>query len=177
MDMMDRKVDSIKRNDITGTSTGSGCLYILVISVLIVFGVLSLMVSMRSSGEQYSCQSNCKNIGTALEMYSTDYNGNYPSSMNLLTGNYLRHIPTCLVSGTDTYSSGYQVYNNPGMEIHRFTFFCNGNNHTYSPTYHKLFFLIPVIIKHKSEIPENYPQYNSTDGLIWRPASSMTKIK
>lgn len=49
----------------------------------------------RGSGKLTRCTSNLRVIGTALEMYSTDWSGRYPLEQALLTPNYLKAIPTC----------------------------------------------------------------------------------
>ena len=41
------------------------------------------------------CQANLKNVRTAIEMYQTDWDGEVPSSLTLLTPNYLKTIPQC----------------------------------------------------------------------------------
>ncbi len=48
-----------------------------------------------------------KKIATALEMYTTDNAGRYPTSLSALAkyGMYLRTIPTCPAAGCDTYSA------------------------------------------------------------------------
>ncbi len=92
------------------------------------------------------CMSNCKNIGTALEMYSTDNSGHYPTSLKKLVPDYLKFIPTCAAAGKDTYSATYESGMNPDW----YKFHCSGAHHT------------------KVGAPPNYPQYNSTQGLIRR---------
>ncbi|MCE1245369.1 MAG: hypothetical protein LWY06_01860 [Firmicutes bacterium] len=47
----------------------------------------------KAKGELTATVSNMKNIGTALEMYSTDYNGKYPEKLAKLAPNYLKTIP------------------------------------------------------------------------------------
>lgn len=79
----------------------------------------------RSAGQLTACKSNLKNIGTACEMYCTDYAGRYPESLALLTPQYLRQIPSCPVAGTDTYSAGFQSAAAPDL----FTVVCQGHNH------------------------------------------------
>jgi hypothetical protein len=88
----------------------------------------------KAQGQFTACTSNLKNLGTALEMYSTDYKGKYPpvdSGLSLLTPNYLKTIPACPAAGKVTYSytggpdaalngPGYQDY----MELR-----CVGSNH------------------------------------------------
>ncbi len=49
-----------------------------------------------------ACKSNLKNIGTALEMYSSDHGGEYPPSLATLSPEYLKRIPECPLAGQDT---------------------------------------------------------------------------
>ena len=73
------------------------------IEVFVVLGGIALVVAQlrpkviraRSRGGLTQCKSNLKNIGTALEMYSTDYEGKYPSGLSSLVPNYLKAIPDC----------------------------------------------------------------------------------
>lgn len=93
-----------------------------------------------------ACKSNLKNLGTALEMYSTDNAGRYPSGFALLTPNYLKTIPTCPTVGSVTYR--YVSASEPDA----YTIVCGGTNHG------------------GAGIREtNYPQYTSVTGLIERP--------
>ena len=105
----------------------------------------------RSGGGQLpACKSNLKNIGTACEMYSTDFAGHYPPTgkLFLLTPNYLKTIPTCVAASKDTYSATYRgSLGSPDA----YTFYCAGNNHENAGT------------------PANFPQYNSVAGLISQP--------
>lgn len=91
-----------------------------------------------------ACESNEKNIGTALELYSDDHAGAYPRSLGELTPKYLKVIPTCPAAGQDTYSSRYQVAASPAA----YSFFCQGTNHE------------GVGLK------ADFPQYTSTQGLV-----------
>lgn len=102
----------------------------------------------RAQGQLTACKSNEKNIATALEMYSTDNAGRYPTSTAaLVEGKYLRHIPTCPGAGRDTYSETYKVASMPDV----YTFHCSGENHKGANT------------------PADYPQYNAVMGLVDRP--------
>jgi hypothetical protein len=92
-----------------------------------------------------ACESNEKNCGTALEMYSTDFGGRYPASMSLLTPKYLKVIPTCPAASSDTYSSSYVVASGPDA----YTFVCRGSNHS-------------DLLNGSS----SFPQYNSAQGLV-----------
>jgi hypothetical protein len=63
------------------------------------------MVTKRSSQPPVmGCKSNLKNLGTAVEMYADDWNGEYPRSLGLLTPNYIKIIPECPEVGSVTYS-------------------------------------------------------------------------
>jgi len=89
------------------------------------------------------CESNLKNMGTALEMYSTDNNGKYPVSLAGITPNYLIKIPSCPSAQKDTYSGSYKC----SSRYDSYTIMCKGHNHS------------------DTETPENYPRYDSTQGL------------
>jgi hypothetical protein len=101
----------------------------------------------RAQGQFIACKSNCRNIGTALEMYSSDFEV-YPSAMKKLVPKYLRTMPTCPASGSDTYSSSYLVRMNRDGKGGDYIFFCSGSNHS------------------AVGAPPNFPQYQSTTGLI-----------
>jgi len=127
------------------------------IELMIVIAIIAILAAIlvpnflraRAQGQFTQCQSNCKNIGTALEMYSTDHSGHYPegsSALSLLTPDYLKIIPTCASAGTDTYTNAYSGATNPDA----YTFYCSGTNHS------------------AVGVSANFPQYNSTRGLIPR---------
>ncbi len=55
----------------------------------------------RTGGQFACCESNLKNIATALEMYATENKGNYPPSLEYLTADkYIKALPECPVSYT-----------------------------------------------------------------------------
>ena len=100
------------------------------------------------------CKSNLKNIGTALEMYSTDYSGHYPRNLAMLTPNYLKTIPEC--PGVHGNSLGYFAdfgpkagYNSRGYRDY-YIVECNGEGHP------------------DEGVTRNYPQYDAISGLIER---------
>lgn len=93
----------------------------------------------RAHGQLTACKSSLKNIGTALEMYSTDYRGNFPSSLGKLTPNYLKTLPSCPAAGLDTYSGSYSVGANSYLVR------CSGKNHT--------------------TLERDFPRYSSLKGL------------
>ena len=67
----------------------------------------------RGQGQLTACKSNLKNIGTGLEMYSTDWSGRYPEDIDAITPDYLVRIPECPSAGTDTYSATCLLYTSP----------------------------------------------------------------
>ena len=122
---------------------------VALIIILLLFGVAAVamvpsFIRARARGPSTGCESNLKNIGTALEMYSTDNSGRYPPHLSYLVPNYLRAIPTCLSAGADTYSPGYVFASHPDA----YTFCCRGSNHTVEG------------------FAANFPQYNSSNGLV-----------
>ena len=128
------------------------------IELMIVIAIIAILAAIlvpnfvraRAQGHLTACKSNLKNIGTALEMYSTDHAGRYPLTATglqqaLTTGNnggYLKTIPTCPAAGSITYT--YTSTSTPEI----YTVYCNGSNHT-------------VL-----DVSANYPQFNSLQGLI-----------
>jgi type II secretory pathway pseudopilin PulG len=100
----------------------------------------------RARGRLTACKSNLKNIGTALEMYSTDHAGRYPLRFRDLTPNYLKTIPTCPTAGIVTYL--YAGAAHPDL----YTVVCAGLHHAA-----------------QGITTPNYPQYTSITGLIERP--------
>ena len=137
-----------------------GCLSPLGFFVILgVTGVLAAIlvpnfIRARSRGQLTACKSNLKNIGTAFAMYSTDYRGMYPKTLDLLTPNYLKSIPECPSAGRVTYTmKSTAAYNTAGFQDYYFIR-CEGKNHT------------------AVSVAENYPQYDGIQGLIERPPSS-----
>ncbi|MGE0491095.1 MAG: hypothetical protein AB7S38_17945 [Vulcanimicrobiota bacterium] len=117
-------------------------------SLLLAAVVVPNFTRAPSRGMLTACKSNLKNMGTALEMYSTDWSGRYPPDIRLLTPNYLKTVPTCPGAGSDTYTSTYRWHAEPDA----YTIFCRGENH------------------HSASIrTANYPQYTAVQGLIERP--------
>jgi prepilin-type N-terminal cleavage/methylation domain-containing protein len=122
------------------------------IELMIVIAIIAILAAIlvpnfiraRAQGQVTACKSNLKNIGTAMEMYSTDAAGRYPTSLNNLTPNYLKSIPTCPSAGSATYTGGFTSASNPDA----YTVVCTTNNHS------------------AVSAGSNYPQYNSVQGLV-----------
>lgn len=134
-----------------GGGTGNVVAILAVVGVVMVGGVALLaailvpnFIRARAQGQFTACKSNLKNIGTALEMWSTDNSGRYPTDLRLLTPNYLRSIPTCASASLDTYSRGFVSASHPDA----YTVVCTGQNHR------------------AVDAGTNFPQYNSVQGLV-----------
>lgn len=91
-----------------------GLAVLVVLAGLLVLNALSAQMN-RSHGILTACESNLRNISTALEMYSVDHGGTYPHGVERLTPNYLRVIPTCPAAEADSYSATYKTFNNPAV--------------------------------------------------------------
>jgi serine/threonine protein kinase len=117
--------------------------------VMAFFILVPNFISARSSGQLAACESNIKNIATALEMYGTDNKGAYPPSLEYLvkplpSASYMKTLPLCPACRL---SYSYSVNNN----IQNFTIWCNGKgSHRYAGLPHN----------------ECYPQYTPERGLI-----------
>ncbi len=131
------------------------------IELMIVIAIIAILAAIlvpnfiraRAQGQLTACKSNLKNIGTAMEMYSTDWSGKYPvgASMPKLTPNYLKTIPECPAAGSITYKAviGSTAYNSPAFQDYYFIS-CSTSNHT------------------SVSVPAGYPQYDGISGLIER---------
>ncbi|MBI2252054.1 MAG: prepilin-type N-terminal cleavage/methylation domain-containing protein [Armatimonadetes bacterium] len=122
------------------------------IELMIVIAIIAILAAIlvpnfiraRAQGQVTACKSNLKNISTALEMYSTDSKGRYPTTLGTLVSNYLRAVPTCPSAGSDTYTAGYTSVQSPDG----FTVWCTGTYHSGVGS------------------GANMPQYSAVGGLI-----------
>jgi serine/threonine protein kinase len=76
-------------------------LIVSTVIIIIMMVVVPRLYMARLDGRYTHCMSNLKNMGTALEMYSTDHGGLYPSSLTLLVPRYIDELPTCSLSTCD----------------------------------------------------------------------------
>lgn len=106
----------------------------------------------HSQGPLTACKSNLKNMGTAMEMYSTDWSGKYPHNVGYLTPNYLKTMPDCPKAKRPTYKMTFGESAPYNTQSYRDYYFieCTGGNHL------------------EVDVPWNYPQYNGIIGLIER---------
>lgn len=135
------------------------------IELMIVIAIIAILAAIlvpnfiraRAQGQLTACKSNLKNIGTAMEMYSTDWSGKYSGKTSSagfgLTPNYLKTIPQCPTAGSVTYSAQYgssAPYNSSAKFKDYYYINCVGANHT------------------AVDVQGNYPAYNGISGLIER---------
>jgi type II secretory pathway pseudopilin PulG len=130
-----------------------GLLFIAAVCIIFVaLAIIPNFVRARAQGRLTACKSNLKNIGTAMEMYSTDYDGKYPPNLNLLTPKYLKTIPVCPTARANRYFTtlGPEAPLNYDSFEDYYLIECAGTAHSiYSA-------------------PPFYPKYSGIEGLIDR---------
>jgi hypothetical protein len=70
-------------------------------------------------------------LGAALYDYSLEHAGSYPERLDELVPKYIKALPVCPSTGTDTYSAGYKT---SGVERRDFALSCTGNHESWAPT-------------------------------------------
>ena len=138
--------------------SGSSVVSTVILLLLIVFAIGATLVPnflrARGSGQLAACESNLKNIGTALEMYAADYGGNYPPSLVYLTDyNYFKVLPHCPTKSNSPYL--YEV----NSDFDYYTLTCGGKPKCHIET--------GTVAKTGS-----WPQYVPYNGVILRPINS-----
>lgn len=117
--------------------------------------LLLSLAAVACRGTATACKSNLKNLATALEMYASDHQGHYPPELSfLVSGRYLKTIPTCPSAGTDTYSRSYIRLSDPD----NFALCCAGNHHA------------------PSMIAPNNPAYSADQGVISKALDSAQPV-
>ena len=131
-----------------------GIFFWIVAALIIMIVVLPFIITnyfrAKSHRDYAGCYSICKNIGTALEMYSTDNSGHYPKSLKQLVPKYLLSIPPCPAAGKETYSSSYTSATYPDS----YTFYCKGHYHS------------------GVGVGQDKPDYSSTSGMTAKTDSA-----
>jgi hypothetical protein len=116
----------------------------------------------HSHDKSVGCKSSLIHLGTAMKMYSADFDGHYPRSLSLLTPNYLKSLPECPVAGGMNYrvELGPQAPMNKDKLEEYFVIECVGAHH--------IDLRMPEDPKYDPDfrLPPDYPKYNSVDGLI-----------
>ncbi len=78
-----------------------------------------------------ACKTNLKNIGTAMEMYATDWSGRYPPNLETLVPEYLDELPSCPAAGEFRYAfEGSESERNINRYRDYFYLYCQGEHHT-----------------------------------------------
>lgn len=133
------------------------------IELLIAIAIIAILVAIlvpnfrraRLRSQHVTCSTNCKNVATALEVYSVDHQGRYPSNSGLpglnqlINGGNIGRIPTCPSAGQVTFVD-FESSGTPDS----FSFTCVGNNH--GQLWGGL-------------VGDNFPQYHSGAGLTDQP--------
>lgn len=120
---------------------------------LVVCGLAALIVPQfvlaRKQGQLSDCKSQFKNIGVALEMYSTVWGGHYPRNLNQLIPKYLPRLPECPAAGRMTYRAdfGRHAAGNTRHVEDYYILECAGENHV------------------GLGVAPNYPAYDTDNGL------------
>ena len=98
--------------------------------VLLVVLVVTGIQNRYRQRKLFECKTNLRDLATSMEMYSTDWNGHYPTNLEKLTPKYIEKIPVCPSS-----QHGYKVIlgpdapgNAPKFEDY-FYLCCEGLNH------------------------------------------------
>ncbi|MGV8122362.1 MAG: hypothetical protein AB2L14_21590 [Candidatus Xenobiia bacterium LiM19] len=127
--------------------------FILFIVTAYMYGQLS---AARPRAMLRMCEANCRNIGTALEMYAADNDAHYPGRLEQLTPDYIKYLPKCGTEAKHRYTDSYET----DMEHQNYTFCCKGDNHIIRIRV----FDIPVT-GNLGAVPD-YPRYSKKSGLI-----------
>lgn len=126
----------------------------ILLSTALVVGLAILLptfIRCRCQSSLTACKTNLKNIGTALEMYSSN-NGSYPKDLSGLTPDYLKAIPKCSTGKpyqASISSGAYQVTCSGGWHGR------GGLTGTHSAASHTQVKTAP-----------NSPAYSSSEGLL-----------
>lgn len=108
--------------------------------LLVVLGVVALFMGVllriywkaKPGSDLVLCKSNLSKIGTALEKYSFDHNGEYPASLDALVPKYVEAVPDCPAAGAQTYRAkfGPSAPKNSHGSKQYYYIECAGANHT-----------------------------------------------
>lgn len=121
----------------------------IVIAIIAILAAILVpnMVRSKNQAKLSSCKQNVRSMASAIESYATDSGGRYPTALGSIAPNFIKTLPTCPVSRSDTsYVAGYEHSGNPD----NYTVACQGSNHT------------------TLGLPPNFPQYNAAEGLMER---------
>lgn len=91
------------------------------IEIMIVIAIIAILAAIllpnfvrsRARAQQTACETNLRNLATAVQTYSSGNYGRYPTQLSDATPGYIQAIPTCPSCSSNTYRSGYGVASNP----------------------------------------------------------------
>lgn len=121
-------------------------------ALLALAAISTSLLTRDTARHLYDCQNNLKTIGTAMEMYSTDWQGHYPPRIDMLVPRYLPEIPVCPAAGFMTYQMEYgpnAPHNERGFQDYYFIY-CAGDFHR------------------RQHLPAGYPQYDGVSSVMER---------
>ena len=142
---------SYNKKRVGGTFPLTTVAVFLIVWSSVMWGVTNNSIRHRN-GQLTVCKSHLKNLGTAMEMYSTDWQGKYPEILQQLTPNYLKVLPNCPGAGKMSYQleTGLDATGNEAGFLDFYFLKCQGLNHSVH------------------DVPRDYPQYDGVNGLIER---------
>ena len=120
--------------------------YVFTAVLLLVVSLVSSRAAIDHSRQKdlTACKTNIRNIGTALEMYSTDWSGRYPADLKRLVPKYLEELPMCPAAGESTYTmEGSESPRNVNEFRDYYYLSCQGDHHV------------------AVGVPENFPAFDS----------------
>lgn len=98
--------------------------------LLMMLGLTPVMIKAYHQKRLTQCKTNLRDLGKAMEKYSNDWDGHYPTELEKLVPKYIAEVPTCPNSG-----SRYQLLvglGAPGNEANfdeYFDLYCEGRHH------------------------------------------------
>lgn len=119
------------------------------LTILVILGILVTLIAPKLTRSRMrtfhtACLQNVHNLGTALQTYSNDHEGRFPTALAVLTegGNpVMKALPGC---PSDESSYGYEV----DADDHLFTVFCQG-----------------IHDRQMDDVQKGYPQFYSSGRL------------
>jgi prepilin-type N-terminal cleavage/methylation domain-containing protein len=100
---------------------------VMLILALLIMLLMPNYVRARSQGRLTACETNLRNLASALEVYSTENDKRFPALLDVLVPHYIQSIPSCPSAGNSKcYTDGFECTLNPAD----YTISCRGGFHT-----------------------------------------------
>ncbi len=109
----------------------TGFTLIEVVVVMLILAVLAFLllpnyVRARSRGRLTACETNLRNMASALELYSNENDKIFPTELAALAPRYIQSLPKCPSAGSpQSYVDGYESGTRPS----NYTLACQGGYH------------------------------------------------